>query len=54
MSDLKYVLLKKLKKPIFNNNVNFNKYINIFELKRQKIYQKDKNHLLYSDGVHPT
>ena len=37
-----YFLLKKLNKPIFNYKIDFNRYINVFELKSQKVYQKDK------------
>ena len=38
MSNLMYFLLKKLNKPIFNYKINLIRYINVFELKRQKVY----------------
>lgn len=48
-----YFLLKKLNKPIFNYKIDFNKYINVFELKSQKVYQKDKTNFYTQKGCIP-
>ena len=48
-----YFLLKKLNKPIFNYKIDLTRYINVFELKRQKVYWKDKTNFCTQRECNP-